>query len=119
MISISQRCEVLRRHLTQKDDASALRLTTDAELLDEILILGNVLALEVVEEVAAVLDLAKKAVTGAVVLLVRLEVLGEGRDFLRENRDLDFGRARVRDMAREFVLDGGLVDLDGVFLFTV
>ena len=92
-------------------------LAPDSELLDEVPVAGLVHALQVVEEVAAVLDLAQQAVTRAVVLLVRLEMLGEGLDLLRENRDLDFAGSRITVMTLVFVLDGGLVDLHGILFF--
>ena len=92
-------------------------LPTDAELLDELLVARLVLALQVVEEAAAVLDLAEEAVAGRMVLLVRLEVGGERLDLLGENRDLDFGRTRVAVVTLEFGLDGGLVDLHFIYFF--
>ena len=86
-------------------------LAAEAELLDERLVAFLVLALEVVEEVAAVLDLAEQAVTRAVVLVVGLEVSGEGLDLLREDRDLDLAGTRITVVTLELVLDGGLVDV--------
>ncbi len=69
---------------------AAVRSAPDAELFDEVRVLVRVGALEIVQELAAVLHLAQKPVAAGMVLLVRLKVLGEGRDLLGENRDLDF-----------------------------
>ena len=91
-------------------------LAAEAETLDELLVALFVLALEVVEEVAAVLDLAEKAVTRAVVLLVGLEVGGESLDLLGENGDLNFAGSRVTFMALIFVTDGGFVELHCFYL---
>ena len=92
-------------------------LAADAELLDELAVARLVLALEVVEELAAVLHLAKEAVARGVVLLVRLEVGGELLDLLREDRDLHFAGPRVAVVTLEFALDDGLVDVHFLLLF--
>ena len=83
---------------------------------DEVLVLRLVLALEVVEELAAVVDLAEQAVAGRMVLLVGLQVLRERLDLLGEKRDLHFGRARVAVMALELGTDGGFVNLHFLLL---
>ena len=91
-------------------------LAAKAELRDEVLVLRLVLALEVVEELAAVVDLAEQAVAGRMVLLVGLQVLRERLDLLGEKRDLHFGRARVAIMALELGTDGGFVNLHFLLL---
>src|SRR5204863_967310 len=51
--------------------------------------------LEVVEERAALADHLEQAAAAVMVLVIALEVLGEVRDPLGEERDLDLGRAGV------------------------
>ena len=86
------------------------RLAAETELLDELLVARFVLALEVVEKVAAVGDLAEEAVTAGVVLLVGLEVFGQRLDLAGENRDLHFAGSGIAVVTLEFILDGGLVE---------
>ena len=54
--------------------------------------------------------LAQQAVAAGVVLVVRLEVLGESRDLLRQDRNLNLAGTRVTVMALELALDGSLVN---------
>ena len=70
----------------------------DAEALDQRLVARLVDALDIVEQRAALRDHLQQAATGVVVLHVGLEVLGEVRDALGEDRDLDFRRAGVADL---------------------
>jgi hypothetical protein len=90
-------------------------LAPDAELLDEILVLSQIFTLEVVEKATAVLNLAKKTITAGMILLVSLEVLGEGGDLLGKDCDLNFARTCIAVMTLELTLDCGLIDLHFYF----
>ena len=74
---------------------AVVSLAADAEALDERAVAGLVALLEVVEQRAALRHQLQQAAAGMVVLHVGLEVLGEVGDALREDRDLDLGRAGV------------------------
>src|SRR5579871_5094667 len=67
----------------------------NAELVDDGLVTLLVLTLHVVEELAALAHHLEEPATRVVVLLVRLEVLGEVVDPLGQDRNLDLGRAGV------------------------
>ena len=73
------------------DTGAGEALLAQAEALDQALVAFLVLPLDVVEEVPAVADELEKATARVVVLLVFLEVLGEVRDALGHQRDLDLG----------------------------
>src|SRR6266571_419112 len=69
--------------------------TTDAEPLDQRLVAGLVDAPQIVEQLAALRHELEQAAPGMVVLDVGLEMLGQARNALREDRDLDFRRTGV------------------------
>src|SRR6185436_17562286 len=71
------------------------RLLTNAELVDDRAVALHVHLLEVVEEAAAPSDELQKAAAGVVVLRVRLEVLGEVGNSVREECDLHFWRSGI------------------------
>src|SRR6185437_9604829 len=66
--------------------------------------------LQVLELAAAHAHELEEAAAGVVVLLVRLEVLGEVRDALAEQRDLDLRRAGVALVRGELLDDRRLLD---------
>ena len=76
-------------------EKAAGALAADAELLDDRLVAWLVLALHVIEQLAALRDHLEQAAPRMVVLGVGLEVLGEVGDALGEDRDLDLGRPRI------------------------
>ena len=65
-----------------------------AKALDELLVAPVVLALEIVEQPAALTD-HHQATPGMEILLVRLQMIGQILDALGQDRDLDLGRAGV------------------------
>src|SRR5258707_12780443 len=69
--------------------------TANAELLDDALVTRFVGALEVIEQLATLRDHLEQASPGVIVLHVRLEVVGERGDPLRQERHLHLGRTRV------------------------
>ena len=83
-------------------------LLAELELLDERAIALEVARLQVVEQATTLTDHLEQAAPAVVVLLVGLEVLGERRDALGEERDLHLGGASVA-----FVL--GVLGDDGLF----
>jgi hypothetical protein len=70
-------------------------LLADPEALDHLGVAVRVLALETVEETAALAYELEEAPARVVVLRVRLEVLGEVADSLAEERDLDLGGSGI------------------------
>src|SRR6266487_807663 len=69
--------------------------TTDAEPLDQRLVAGLVDAPQIIEQLAALRHELEQAAPGMVVLDVGLEMLGQARNALREDRDLDFRHTGV------------------------
>src|SRR5687768_15401617 len=70
-------------------------LLADTELLNEVRVLRDVLALQIIEQPAALADQLQEASTRMMVLRVGLEMFGEIADALAEDGDLDFGRPCV------------------------
>src|ERR1700730_190182 len=66
-------------------------LLADPQSVDELLVAVAVLRLEIVEQTAPLADQLEQAAPRVVVLLVRLEVLGEVVDPLRQERHLHLG----------------------------
>ena len=73
-----------------------LRLLAKTELRDEIGVALRILAAEVIEQRAALVDHHQQAAARMVVLGVGLEMLGQRLDAAGQDRDLDFGRTRCR-----------------------
>ena len=65
------------------------------ELRDELGVALVIFALEEIEQRTALVDEHEQAASGVVVLGVRLEMLGEIGDALRQDRDLHFGRPGI------------------------
>src|SRR5258708_24662227 len=76
---------------TPKDSS----LFADAEAFDQFGVAIRVLALQVIQQAAALSDQLQQAAARVVVLCVRLEMFGEIADPLAEERDLHFRGARV------------------------
>ena len=70
-------------------------LAAEAQALDDFLVFLRLGGLQVVEELAALVDQLHEPATRGVVALVRGEVVAEAVDALGQQRDLDFGRAGV------------------------
>src|SRR5829696_2661275 len=86
-------------------------LFADAEALDQVRVAVGVLALQVIQQAAALADQFQEAAPGVVVFRVGLEMLGEIADALAEERDLHFGRAGVAVVGLVAVDDFGLTVL--------
>jgi len=76
-------------------------LTAQPETLDNVLILLRLTGLEVIEELAALVDHLHESATGRVVRRVRGKVLPETGNTLGEQRDLNFRRTRVLGIPAE------------------
>jgi hypothetical protein len=72
-----------------------VRLATNAESTDQRAITLYVAFLHVVQQSTALTDELHESAAGVVITLVDLEVLGEMRDPVGQERDLDLGRAGV------------------------
>src|SRR5215204_6305798 len=83
-------------------------LAANAELLDQRAVARLVLALDVVEERAALGDHLQEATPGMVVLGVGLEVLGQVVDAFGQDCDLDLGRPGVAGLMPMFLDERGL-----------
>src|SRR6186997_3660309 len=70
-------------------------LLADAEALDQIRVAVRILALQIIQEAAALADQLQEAAARVVILGVRLEMFGQIADPLAEERDLHFRGARV------------------------
>ena len=88
-------------------------LLTDAELVDDGAIALVVRLLEVVEKAAAPADELQKTAAAVMVLRVRLEVLGQIGDSIREKRNLRFRGASVAFMDGVLGDEVGLLFLRG------
>ncbi|CCB67968.1 protein of unknown function [Hyphomicrobium sp. MC1] len=95
------------------DALASAQLAADAVFLDDLLIAGVVLGLDVVKELAALADHLEQATARMVVFLVRLEVLGQLVDAMRQDGDLDFRRAGVVGL-RGIVFDDSRLGLTAV-----
>jgi hypothetical protein len=76
-------------------NAGPARLLADSELLNHSLVALGVILLEVVEQTTTSADHHEKAATRRMVLLVRLEMLGQLANALAEQSNLDLGTAGV------------------------
>src|SRR5262249_25146805 len=94
--------------LAQLFPALGNELLADAEGIDEPTIAVDVLRLQVVEEPAPLDDQLEEAAARVMVLRVDLEVLGQVRDALGQQRDLHFRRAGVALVLCEFLNGFGL-----------
>lgn len=73
----------------------ATGLSAQAESLDELAIARDILLRQIVEQLSAAGDHRLQTAAPGGVVAMRLEVLGEVTDSLRQNRDLDFRGAGV------------------------
>ena len=76
-------------------------LTAQSQALDELLVSLRLRGLQVIEELATLVDELHEPTAGGVIALVRREMLTQTIDALGQQRDLYFGRARVRGSAAE------------------
>src|SRR5437773_5960177 len=87
-------------------------LPADAQLFDDRAIPLGVFLAQVVEQRAALADQHQQPAPRMMILRVLLEVLGQAVHPLGQERDLDFGRARVAFVRAE-LLDQALLTVEG------
>src|SRR4051812_27078141 len=75
--------------------AASRWLSAQAEPGDDLSVPLDVVLADVIEQPPAATDELHQSPPGVMIALVLLEVLGEVGDALRENRDLDLGRAGI------------------------
>jgi hypothetical protein len=85
-----------------------LRSAAKAQALDELLVLLRFGCLEIVEELAALVDELDLAAARGMIALMRREMLAETVDALGKERDLDLGGAGVGGPAPELREDAAL-----------
>ncbi len=86
-----------------------LRLPTDAKLLDDGLVTIDITGLDIVEQPPALADDLQQTPATVMVLLVDFEVLGQVRDPLGQDGNLNLGRTGIAVMT--------LVAADNLLLF--
>src|SRR5207248_6492855 len=94
-------CKTAEGHLSMP--LAEILLLADPETVDELAVPGRVLGFEVVEKPPALADELEQAAAGVMVLLVRLEMLGEVMDALGEQCDLDLRRAGISFVRAELL----------------
>ena len=87
----------------------AFRLLADTEFADDIAIAIRIVRLQVIQQAAALADQLQQSAPRSVILLVRLEVLGQFGNTRTQNRDLDLGRAGVCIVGAEAFNQGCLL----------
>ena len=75
------------------------RLATNAESTDQSAITLDIAALHVIEQSATLANELHESAARVMIALVNLEMLGEMRNPVGQDRDLDFGRAGVRGVS--------------------
>src|SRR5689334_24940109 len=78
--------------------ANSASLFPQAQAVDDLLVAGAVFPRQVLQQTVSLADHLEQPATRGVVLLVRLEVLGQLGDPRGQQRDLDLGRTRVLRM---------------------
>src|SRR6056297_1084208 len=83
------------RKATLWEPPSSKLLFAQTQLLDQCVVSLHIFLLEIGEQIAALIHHHQQTTTRMVVLVVGLEVFGEVLDALCQDRDLDFGAARI------------------------
>src|ERR1039457_4423725 len=84
----------------------AFRLLADTEFADHVAVAIGIVRLQVIQQAAALADQLQQSAPGSVILLVRLEVLGQFSDTRTQNRDLDLRRTGVLIVGAEALNQG-------------
>jgi len=97
-------------------------LFAKVELLEQLVVLGQIVPLQVIEELATAGRHLQKPAARVEILAVRAQVLGQVIDASGQERDLDFGRAGILLVGLIFVDDFWFNDCGGhgyVLRFTI
>jgi hypothetical protein len=84
-------------------------LLAEAESLNHGFVALGIVLFEVVEQAATLADQHEKTAARTVVLLVRFEVIRQLANTLAQQRDLDFGAARISGVGAVLVDEGFLL----------
>ena len=84
-----------------------MALSSQTELANDGTVTLNIVVLQIVEEVSSVTDHLLKTAAAVEVVLVSLQMLGEGRDSVGQNGDLHLGRSGV-SLVGSVLLDNAL-----------
>src|SRR5215472_6742898 len=87
------------------------RLLAQTEALDQLVVAVGVLVAEILEQLATVPDHLQQSAARMVVFRVRLEMFGQVRDAVGQQRDLDLRGARVGFVGPELLDDVSLSGL--------
>src|SRR5262245_24791663 len=99
-----ERVESRRRGRANRSDSAA-----QAEAADQRLVATRIRLLEIVEQLAALIDHLEQPPTGVMVARMRTEMLGEAFDARGQQCNLHLGRARVVRAAAVLRDDSGLL----------
>jgi hypothetical protein len=91
------------RRVSLAGDNPVTGLLADTERLDDSPVTIDILGFEIIEEPPPLANQHEQAPPRMVVLVMDLEVLGKIRDSLREERDLNLGRARVTRLSSKLL----------------
>ncbi len=100
-------------HIVSRRDVRDVVLLLQTKRFDEFCVRGSVFALQVLQQTSAFCNLLHQTTTGAKVLAVGFEVLGQLLHFGRQNGDLHLWGTGVRIMSSELFNElflGGLVE---------
>ena len=86
-------------------EISVLRLLANAELANDVAVPVRIAPFQIVQEATTLAYQHQQSAARAVIFLVGFEMLGEFCDALTQDRNLDFGAARVRLMRAELLDD--------------
>ena len=95
---------------------SLLDVVADAQSLDELTVLDDVVLLDVGEKTTTTADEHEQATTGVEVLLMGLHVLGQLLDALAQDGDLNLGVAGVDRGVTELAVSSALRSLETVIV---
>lgn len=84
-------------------------LLAEPELGDDILVTLGIVGFQVVEQATPLAHQHEKATARTVILKVRFEVVRQLTNALAQQRDLDFGTARIGGMRAMLIDDGSLM----------
>jgi hypothetical protein len=79
------------------------RLAAQSQPLDNRVVSFDILAFQIIEQLPSLSDQFEQPSSGMVILLVRLEMIGEIADSFTEKSNLNLGRSGIRRMHPEIV----------------
>jgi hypothetical protein len=118
-VPIEEKARELKRTTGDSGDGVARerRLLAQVKLLEKLLILGEVVTLDIVEQFTTAGSHLQQAAATMEVLAVGAKMLGQVIDSSGKDRDLDFGRSGILIVGFEFCDDFGFSDCRHMVLF--